>query len=68
MPFPMRTFLPNATTAPRTELVLRQADGRSWRLLMSRGCEKFIGHYPRVPGIEADGPILAYRSVAAGTF
>ena len=49
--------------APRTELVLRLADGAPWRLTLSVGCERFIGHYPRLEGIEADGPVLSYRPV-----
>jgi hypothetical protein len=61
----MRTFLPNAIAAPRTELVLRQADGSPWRLFLSPGCERFIGYYPRLPEIEADGPVLRYRRLGA---
>ena len=66
MPLAMRTFLPNAIAAPRAELVLRQADGTPWRLLLSPGCEQFIGPYPRVPGIAPDGAILRFRRIGAG--
>jgi hypothetical protein len=49
--------------APRTEVVLRLPDGSPWRLTMSGGCERFIGHYPRLDGIEGDGAVLRYRRV-----
>jgi len=45
----------------RLELVLRLADGSPWRLTFSAGVERFIGYYPRVDGIEADGPLLRFR-------
>ena len=61
----MRTFLPNAIAAPRTELVLRLADGSPWRLVMAPGCERFIGYYPRVPGFETGGDVLSYRRIGA---
>ena len=50
--------------SPRTELVLRLADGSPWRLTMSAGCERFVGFYPRIPGIEGDGAVLSYRPAA----
>ena len=45
----------------RIELVLRRSDGSPWRLTVSRGMERFIGHYPRVDGIDAGGPLLSFR-------
>ncbi len=55
----MRNFIPDAVVrSARTELRLRLADGSPWILQMSPGTERFIGHYPRLPGIEADGPVL----------
>jgi hypothetical protein len=65
MPERMRTFTPNATAQARTELVLRLADGSPWRLSLSQGCERFVGYYPRLPGIRADGPLLCYRHAGA---
>jgi hypothetical protein len=62
---PMRTFIPNASAQARTELVLRLPDGSPWRLTLSRGCERFVGYYPRLPGIQADGPLLCYRQMTA---
>ncbi|HEY0148128.1 MAG TPA: hypothetical protein VGB70_03920 [Allosphingosinicella sp.] len=47
--------------APRSEILFRLAGGTPWRFTMSAGCERFIGFYPRVPGIEADGGVFAYR-------
>jgi hypothetical protein len=73
MDYRMRTFLPNATAAAsaatvRTELLLRQADGSAWHVSMSPGIERFIGFYPRIGGIAADGALLTYRKVAAAAF
>lgn len=48
---------------PRMELVLRLGDGTPWRLTMSAGCERFVGFYPRIDGIEADDAVLSYRAV-----
>jgi hypothetical protein len=60
----MRHFLPPRTNASQgTELALVLADGTSWRILMSHGTERFIGHYSRVAGFEAEGPVLSYRDV-----
>jgi len=52
--------------AGRVELFLRTADGRAWVLEMAAGCERFIGLYPRICGIENDKPLLEFRG--AGTF
>ena len=52
-----------ACTAPRAELVLRLEDGTPGRLSVSAGCERFIGAYPRLPGISSDGPLLTFRTV-----
>jgi hypothetical protein len=46
----------------RTELVLPGEDGATWRLVLSPGMDRFIGHYPRLPELEACGPLLTYVS------
>jgi hypothetical protein len=62
----MRQFLPHQIRATRrVELALLAADGTPWRVLMSPGTERFIGAYPRVEGLTAEGPLLCYQSVAA---
>ena len=33
----------------RVTLLLQSPDGGVWPLILSAGCEKFIGHYPRLP-------------------
>jgi hypothetical protein len=50
--------------APRSQLLLRLPDGSPWRLSFSPGMERFIGHYPRLPGIETDGPVLAFETTS----
>jgi hypothetical protein len=65
MPNLMQHFIPHATVrAPRSELWLRQPDGSPWVLRVTPGVERFIGHYPRLPGIVTDGPLLSYRTAA----
>lgn len=49
---------------PRVELVLRAPGGAPWVLTMSAGVERFIGLYPRLGGIAAEGPLLDYRAIA----
>jgi hypothetical protein len=51
--------------AARVELLLRTADGRAWVLEMASGCERFIGFYPRICGIEDGKPLLEYRTAGA---
>lgn len=53
-----------AADAPRVELLLRLPDGAPWRLNVSAGVARFIGHYPRLDGIAASGPLLEYRAVS----
>ena len=36
-------------------------DGRTWPLVMTRGCEQFVGRYTRLPGIRSAGPWLRFR-------
>lgn len=55
-------FLPAITAPSRVELVLRLEDGSPWRLTVSAGVERFIGYYPRVDGLNADGPLLLYQA------
>ena len=56
-------FLAAVADRSRIELVLRLADGSPWRLTVSPGIERFIGHYPRIEGIDAGGPLLRYAVV-----
>ncbi|MFL6843711.1 MAG: hypothetical protein ACJ8ER_02385 [Allosphingosinicella sp.] len=44
----------------RVQLRLKTPDGAGWSLTVSRGMERFIGHYPRVPGLGSGGPLLRY--------
>ncbi len=60
----MRHFTRAAFAPQRVELVLTAQDGAPWRLEMTRGCERFIGLYPRVAGIAGGAPLLAYRAIA----
>jgi hypothetical protein len=53
-------LIPLRSRLPRVELVLRLADGGPWRLTVSSGMERFIGHYPRIDGIEPGGPLLRF--------
>ncbi len=45
------------------ELALRMPDGRPWPLTFTRGIERFIGAYPRLPGFNPGGARLAFRTV-----
>jgi hypothetical protein len=63
-PDPSRPFF-RAAAAQRIELMLYRADGAPWVLSVSPGIERFIGHYPRLDGIEARTPLLEYRVVQA---
>ena len=54
-------FLAAVADPVRLELVLRDADGSPWRLTVSAGMERFIGHYPRVDGLDCGGPLLSFR-------
>ena len=42
--------------------MLRSPDGARWELTFSKGMERFIGHYPRIRGIDFDGSLLTYRA------
>ena len=53
---------PAVRAAPRTELVLRDPDGRPWTLSFSAGCEIFIGRYPRLTGIDGGAPLLSFAA------
>jgi hypothetical protein len=48
----------------RLELLLRQPDGQPWSVTFSPGIERFIGAYPRLEGVHADGSLLEYRAAA----
>jgi hypothetical protein len=54
-------FLSAIADANRVELVLHLEDGSPWRLTVSAGMERFIGHYPRVEGLDAGGPLLRFQ-------
>lgn len=54
-------FLATTADRGRLELVLRTDDGSPWRLSFSAGIERFIGHYPRVEGLDSDGPLLRFQ-------
>jgi len=47
---------------PCVELELRLDDGSPWRLLVSPGVERFIGHYPLVEGLDPGGALLRFRA------
>jgi len=62
----MKHFVPpRAFTSRRTELVLVAADGSAWPVSMSPGIERFIGAYPRLPGLESESGLLSFRSIVA---
>lgn len=50
---------------PCLELALRLEDGSPWRLTVSAGIERFIGHYPLVDGLDAGGPLLRFHAAEA---
>ncbi|MGZ8284568.1 MAG: hypothetical protein ACXW27_05535 [Allosphingosinicella sp.] len=58
-------LLPTLAARPRVELRLRLEDGSPWSLTVSAGIERFIGHYPRLDGLDADGPLLRFRVAGA---
>lgn len=43
------------------ELVLHDADGTPWPLVVAPEMVRFIGRYPRVEGIGGGGPLLRFR-------
>ena len=55
------TLLAAIADPVRLELELRLPDGSPWRLTVSPGMDRFIGHYPRVEGIDCGGPLLRFR-------
>jgi hypothetical protein len=48
--------------AVAVELVLLLPDGQSWSLTVSPGIERFIGSYPRLPGLDRRGAGLIFRN------
>ena len=48
----------------KIQLMLRTPDGGRWDVTLSDGMERFIGHYPRVPGLGSDSRLLEYRPLA----
>lgn len=63
MAFPKRAVRPQARQATQIRLMLRTPDGSGWGLILSKGMEHFIGHYPRVAGLGSGGPLLRYELV-----
>ena len=55
-------FLSAIADPTRVELELLLEDGTPWRLTVSAGVQQFIGHYPRIDGIDAGGPLLRFRA------
>jgi hypothetical protein len=51
------------STAPCVELRLRLPDGSPWRLTVSPGIERFIGHYPLVDGLDPGDALLRFRAI-----
>jgi hypothetical protein len=47
----------------KLRLKLRTADGAGWELVMSSGMERFIGPYPKLPGLSSGKPLLEYQPV-----
>ena len=64
----MRQFPRSVFTPQQVELVLADAEGAPWRLSMTKGSERFIGFYPRLPGFAGDAPLLTYRDGAPAAF
>ena len=52
---------PPPCEAPKIQLLLKSPGGCRWSLTVSQGMERFIGHYPRVPGLGSGGPLLRYE-------
>ncbi|HEU0134946.1 MAG TPA: hypothetical protein VFR28_08990 [Allosphingosinicella sp.] len=64
MVHPLRIERPVPLAVPaRVQLMVRNLDGGRWTVTVSNGVERFIGHYPRVPGLSSDGGLLEYRPV-----
>lgn len=62
----MATPSPTSASGPVARAGQRQvdlllADGRVWPLVMTRGCEQFVGRYARLPGIRSTDPWLRFR-------
>lgn len=64
MRFPSSSDPRSGAAAPAFALVLRRADGSAWPLTFSAGIERFIGAYPRVAGLCAEGELLRYARAA----
>jgi hypothetical protein len=64
MVFPLRTERSEPPeSVSRIRLVLRTSDGGQWAVSLSVGMERFIGHYPRMPGLGSGGALLEYQPV-----
>jgi hypothetical protein len=62
MSVPLRASSPSADASNSgIQLMLKTPDGSRWELTLSQGMERFIGHYPRVPGLGSGGPLLRYE-------
>ena len=60
---PTPGFMFRGGEPPKVELLLTRRDGTPWTLTISAGVQRFIGHYPRIRGIEFEGSLLKYRAV-----
>jgi hypothetical protein len=54
--------LPSSQSA-KIRLNLLTPDGGAWKLTLSVGMERFIGHYSQVPGLGSSSPLLDYQPV-----
>jgi hypothetical protein len=63
MMYPLRAErLEPLQSVSRIWLRLRSPDGE-WGVALSPGMERFIGPYPRVPGLSSGGALLDYQPV-----
>ena len=60
-----RDEIPALAIPYMSALELRLSDGTAWTLRVSPGVERFIGRYPRVPGIAPSGGLLTFRRAPA---
>lgn len=63
----VKALMFNGAETAQVELVLSRSDGTPWTLRMSAGCERFVGHYPRLARMVVDGPVLSYRAPYPGS-
>jgi hypothetical protein len=54
----------DATSGESLSLSLATPDGGEWRLNLSPGMDRFVGHYARLPGIAPPGGLIDYKAGA----